>query len=145
MIRDDGVWRCGRPRTDGKPCRQRLDLAEVSCRLHPDPDASLWRERLWEMHRLGVKAGEEHARRDARAAQAEQARAARFRLTEHGLQVVQIGRYAYVWDGPEPLKLGDRCVLPGNWLFAKQSEGLVTGFGTDYDGELSHIVRLVPA
>lgn len=66
-----------------------------------------------------------------------------FRLTEGGRQIVRFGRYAYIWDGEEPLALGDRCLLPGNWLVAQPAEAEVTGFGTAYEGTLSHVVRLI--
>jgi len=65
------------------------------------------------------------------------------RFTENGKQIVRFGKYSYTWDGPEPLALGDRCLLPGNWLFKETSEAEVTGFGTDYDGALSRVVRLI--
>jgi hypothetical protein len=55
--------------------------------------------------------------------------------------------YAYRWTGPGPLQIGDRVLLPANWLSEiKQGPGpfpgTVTGFGRNgYDGPLSSIVR----
>jgi len=66
-----------------------------------------------------------------------------------GDQIVQVGRYAYRWRGPSPLNVGDRVLLPENWLSrAKYGPGpfedIVTGLGTNYQGELSFILRQLP-
>ncbi len=54
------------------------------------------------------------------------------------------GGYAYKWAGATPLDLGDRVVLPHNWLSqgigGERPTGEVIGFGTDYTGDLATIV-----
>lgn len=60
-----------------------------------------------------------------------------------GDQIVRCGRYAYRWRGAEPLKLGDRVQLPGNWVSPDGWEATVTGFGTTYQGSIEAVVRLV--
>ena len=67
-----------------------------------------------------------------------------FRLTTaQGHQIVRCGNYAYAWPGEEPLKVGDRVLLPANWLVNYPSERSVTAFGSSYGGHLSHILRKV--
>jgi hypothetical protein len=136
------TWLCGQPKTNGEPCRMRADLGSPDCRIHGPAPVDTLRLRMWDMHRRGIAAGRELLAREQAQAAREAERAARWRLTERGLQVVQFGRYAYVWDGP-PLKLGDRCLLPGNWLVADPMEAEVTGFGTDYDGTLAQVLRKI--
>lgn len=67
------------------------------------------------------------------------------RMVVDARQVVEVGRYAYAWAGPEPLKVGDRVLLPENWLTRMDSpgpfEGTVTQLGTAYTGELSQIIQ----
>jgi hypothetical protein len=77
------------------------------------------------------------------AAFREVAKTSIFRFIDQGRQVVQVGRYAYAWAGREPLEIGDRVLLPGNWLYPKPSEDTVTGQGTSYTGTLSEIIRKI--
>jgi hypothetical protein len=62
---------------------------------------------------------------------------------------VQVGKYAYFWEGDEPLAPGDRVLLPENWLSPMlyghrgPFEDTVTAIGSDYDGPLSRIIRKV--
>lgn len=58
-----------------------------------------------------------------------------------GDQVVEVEGYAYRWRGTPRLAIGDRVVIPGNWLFPNAREGAVTDLGTTYKGELSFVVR----
>jgi hypothetical protein len=61
-----------------------------------------------------------------------------------GNQIVAIGRYAYVWAGAEPLKVGDVVELPGNWTTGFEPyRGAVTALGTGYNGPLDRVVRRV--
>jgi hypothetical protein len=65
-----------------------------------------------------------------------------------GDQVVEVGRYAYRWHGRPPLVVGERVVLPGNWVSALKSgpgtfEDVVTKLGATYRGELAYIVKRV--
>jgi hypothetical protein len=63
--------------------------------------------------------------------------------------IVQVdGRWAYMWEGPERPAVGDRVLLPANWLSEIKRgpgpfEGVVTevNYRTDYDGPLSTIIR----
>jgi hypothetical protein len=63
-------------------------------------------------------------------------------------QIVRVdGGYAYTWPG-EPLAIGDRVLLPENWLSAVKHghgpfQGTVTGFGTDYDGVMSAVIKKI--
>jgi hypothetical protein len=67
-----------------------------------------------------------------------------FRLTEGGKQIVRFGRYSYLWAGDEPLALGDLCLLPASWVPGSEPHAeRVTGFGTDYDGELVYVVKVI--
>jgi hypothetical protein len=139
--------RCGRPTTSGRPCRQILNSPwSAACGTHATEDDRALEARLSAEWQRGFQAGgggrppapcAECAARKAAAAEA------RLRFTQEGKQIVRFGTYSYVWDGDEPLALGDRCLLPGNWLFKEPSEAGVTGFGTDYEGNLSHVLRLI--
>ncbi|MCA1707509.1 MAG: hypothetical protein LC808_31260 [Actinobacteria bacterium] len=68
-----------------------------------------------------------------------------------GDQVVEVGQYTYRWRGETPLEVGDRVLLPENWLSRMKdgpgpTEGVVTRLGSTYRGELSLIVdRVRPA
>jgi hypothetical protein len=62
-----------------------------------------------------------------------------------GEQVVSVGRYAYRWRGSPPLAVGDRVLLPENWLSRKKDGpghwvGVITELGTTYTGTLAHVV-----
>jgi len=62
-----------------------------------------------------------------------------------GDQVVSVGRYAYRWRGGRPLAVGDRVLLPENWLSRKKDGpghwvGVITELGTTYTGTLAHVV-----
>jgi hypothetical protein len=62
-----------------------------------------------------------------------------------GDQVVSVGRYAYRWQGQPALVVGDRVLLPENWLSRKKDGpgnwvGVVTELGTTYSGDLAYVV-----
>ncbi|MGI5165676.1 hypothetical protein ACQEU3_15070 [Spirillospora sp. CA-253888] len=67
-----------------------------------------------------------------------------------GDQVVEVGRYGYRWSGAEELKVGDRVLLPENYISRIKNgpgpvEGVVTKLGSTYrDGPLSRIIRRLP-
>ncbi|QHC16580.1 hypothetical protein GR131_14555 [Streptomyces sp. GF20] len=67
-----------------------------------------------------------------------------------GFQVVQVGKYTYRWRGSDLLRVGDRVLLPENWL-SKVKEGpghtvgVVTRLGTTYRGSLTDILGRAPA
>jgi hypothetical protein len=64
---------------------------------------------------------------------------------EPGRQVVTINnRLAYVWRGNEPLKVGDKVWLPGNWTTMNHEfTGEVTSLGSAYDGALMPVLRRI--
>lgn len=67
-----------------------------------------------------------------------------------GDQVVSVGRYAYRWRGSPPLAVGERVLLPENWLSRKKDGpgnwiGVVTELGTTYTGTLAVVVDRAPA
>jgi hypothetical protein len=150
----NGVKVCGRPTTIGRPCRQRLHSGggEVACRQHETPEEAAYRQGWWAGQTHGWKQGwaAGHASgQQAAAHEAARQEQATFRTEIAGQQIVQVGRYAYQWDGGEPLAIGDRVLLPANWLSAIKDgpgpfEGVVTQLGTSYMGPLSRIVRRLP-
>lgn len=67
-------------------------------------------------------------------------------IDEQGRQIVQIGRYAYAWNGSEPLAIGDQVFVPENYVSrAQRGPGAyvdtVTDLGTDYRGPLAEVIR----
>ncbi|MFE6917829.1 hypothetical protein [Streptomyces rubiginosohelvolus] len=67
-----------------------------------------------------------------------------------GHQVVDVGGYAYRWRGSTPLEVGDRVLLPENYVSRMKNGpgptlGLVSKLGTTYRGPLSDIVSRAPA
>jgi len=65
-----------------------------------------------------------------------------------GDQVVSVGKYAYRWRGRPPLRVGDRVLLPENWLSRKKDgpghwEGVVTELGSSYSGRIAFVVDRV--
>ena len=66
-----------------------------------------------------------------------------------GDQVVSVGRYAYRWRGVPPLEVGERVLLPENWLSRKKDGpgdwvGVVSALGTAYTGTLAFVVDRAP-
>ena len=62
-----------------------------------------------------------------------------------GDQVISVGKYAYRWRGGQPLAVGDRVLLPENWLSRKKDGpghwvGVITELGTTYTGSLAYVV-----
>lgn len=67
-----------------------------------------------------------------------------------GDQVVSVGRYAYRWRGAPPLEVGERVLLPENWLSRKKDGpgewvGVVTELGSAYTGTLAFVVDRAPS
>ncbi|MFI7089751.1 hypothetical protein ACIBUR_39985 [Streptomyces anulatus] len=67
-----------------------------------------------------------------------------------GHQVVDVGGYAYSWRGSTPLEVGDRVLLPENYVSRMKNGpgptlGVVSKLGTTYRGPLSDIVSRAPA
>lgn len=160
MSEPSDVRRCGRPTRSGTPCQALLHGFDVSCKSHAaedDSELAKWYERG--LH-TGLRRGQEMAGWTA------QHNVERVKELEHqvqelkqkledasryyeieGDQVVEVdGRYAYRWGGSPRLEIGELVVLPPNWLTTTvlgsgSFDGTVTGFGTTYQGQLSHIVR----
>jgi RecJ-like exonuclease len=53
------------------------------------------------------------------------------------------GTRAYTYRAAEPVALGDIVEVPGNRLNASPQEATVIAFGSDYDGPVSSIRRVV--
>jgi len=141
--------RCVKPTKSGVPCKALVQPPNVACAAHADErDKQLARDLSeWAIAQYGngFQDGRDHPE-PCKACQehAEQQRADRFRLTERGKQIVCCGGgYAYTWDGDEPLAIGDRVLLPGNWLYPGPSQDVVRSLGTDYAGPLQRVLRRV--
>jgi hypothetical protein len=149
------VRRCGRPTRSGGQCRAQIYGRDVACRQHTteherevlDAYEQGWREGL----RQGQQSGNElrslateHLER--RIAALEQQLDEKQRVYEvAGDQAVEVGGYSYRWAGHPPLAVGDRVLLPENWLSGLKDgpgsqTGVVTRLGTTYRGQLSRIV-----
>ena len=62
--------------------------------------------------------------------------------TAAGQQLVTIDhRLGYQWNGPEPLKIGDRVWLPKTPFMYDDWIGEVTALGSSYDGAHRAILR----
>lgn len=144
---------CGRPTRSGKPCRTRLAQLEFACAKHAgDHDrelAAAYQRGREEGYELGKKIGSNDAKvewLERRVRELEQRLDDAERYYEFGGdQVIEVGRYAYRWRGDTPLEVGDRVLLPQNWLSRMKdgpgpTEGVVTGLGATYRGELSFII-----
>lgn len=59
----------------------------------------------------------------------------------YGHQIVTAGGFAYVWEGAEPLKVGDKVWLPGPWFSPSDWIGEVESLGTTYTGPLRSVLR----
>jgi hypothetical protein len=143
---------CGRPTRSGKPCRVRIYGRAVACSLH----ITEHEREIAEAYQRGYREGRESSdaasrsnveRLEGRVRELEQRLDEASRLFEiDGDQIVQVGKLTYRWRGPEPLAVGDRVLLPENWLSRMKDgpgpyEGVVTELGSSYRGELSFIVR----
>jgi hypothetical protein len=152
------VRNCGRPTKSGAPCRARVYGSDVACTLHTT-DVE---RQVTEAHRRGYYEGYEQGRKsnedaeklrvewlERRVRELEQKLDDAARYFElDGDQAVEVGRYSYRWSGSPPLKVGDRVLLPENWLSrikdgSGPTEGVVTQLGATYRGSLSHILRRV--
>ena len=152
---------CGRPTKQGKPCGALLYGPQArACRLHETPEDIAYREgyatglKDGSRQRDGereywIDAGRRQERADLERAEADKRALAAFRLkTDDGGQLVIVDdRYTYRWDG-EPLQVGDRVLLPENWLSAVKHghgpfPGVITSLGSAYQGELSRVIRKI--
>ncbi len=154
--------KCGRPTKSGKPCQNPLyGAAFRACGTHETPEDVAWREGYFaglakaredagRDREFWVAEGRRQEREAAKRREGEAERQSRLRTaTSDGQQIVEVDGYAYRWAG-EPLGVGDRVMLPANWLSeVKHGKGpflgTVTAIGSSYDGEMSAIVRKISA
>ncbi|WP_432064644.1 hypothetical protein [Streptomyces sp. C10-9-1] len=151
---------CGRPTRSGSPCKIRVSGSDVACGTH----ATEQDKAVAEAHRRGwsegYRSGSESSaslsksrieRLEQRVKDLEEQLDGAHRVYEvGGHQVVEVGRYTYRWRGSRPLAVGDRVLLPENYV-SRMKDGpgpttaVVTKLGTTYRGPLSDIVGRAPA
>lgn len=134
---------CGRSTKSGQPCRNLFP-----CRAHWKEDDQLiidaWNEAWNAAYQAGIRSGRSMLLSEQDQQRRQERSDANRRYADSGKQIVEVDhRYAYTWDGAEPLAVGDQVVLPSNWLIKHESDGRVTGLGTTYDGALSAIARKI--
>jgi hypothetical protein len=147
---------CGRPTKAGRPCKVQVHGSEVACGIHTTDQERA----VSNAHRSGYQEGYEAGRKASVAASEirissleRQVEELRQRLDKEtrihevgGDQIVDVGGYAYRWRGETPLEIGDRVLLPENYVSRLKHgpgplEGTVTGFGTTYQGPLAFVLR----
>lgn len=149
---------CGRPTKSGSPCKANFSGVAFACKLHTTPEEQALVDAYQNGHRTGRQEGYESGRQSAAMstehlerqiadlkAKLDQA-TRRFRID--GLQAVTVGGYAYVWNGQPDLEVGDRVLLPENYVSRLKDgpgpvEGTVTELGSTYDGIHSRILRRI--
>jgi hypothetical protein len=149
------VRRCGRPTRSGKPCQAIVYGFDIACALHGTGHD----RELAEAYGRGRHEGFQQGREIGAAGAKQQIESLERRVKEleqrlddaarfyeiGGDQVVEVGKYSYRWRGTTPLQVGERVVLPENWLSRMKDGpgpqvGVVTALGSTYRGELSFIV-----
>lgn len=150
---------CGRPTRSGSPCKNQINRFDFACGTHAtEHDRELtkfYAQGYQEGYQRGRESGESGAKSkvewlERRVNDLEQRLDGATRIYEKdGCQVVTVGKYAYRWSGQPPLEVGDRILLPANWLSELKSGpgpqvGVVTQLGTTYDGPLSRIIGRAP-
>ncbi|MGM7439910.1 hypothetical protein [Streptomyces tunisiensis] len=101
-------------------------------------------EREWRQRAAAAQV--EHLERQIR----EELDAKNRRFEVDGDQAVTVDGYGYRWRGPGTLEVGDRVLLPENYVSALRHgpgpfPGTVTELGTTYTGTLSMIISRAPA
>ncbi len=152
------VRRCGRPTRSGAPCRAQIYGRDLACKLHTtDHEREVlaafergWSEGLRQGRESEASLSSDRVRRlERRIAELETAADEQLRIYEvDGSQAVEVGRYSYRWDGEPQLVVGEKVLLPENWLSVVKDGkgpqvGTVTALGTRYQGQLSRILRRV--
>jgi hypothetical protein len=143
---------CGRPtKTSGAPCRNAINWPGRTCPLHETAEDVAYREgweagRKWQADST-VRWNEHDRERWIKEGRRLEAAERDFRThTASRHQIVTCdGGYAYTWAGPDPLAVGDRVMLPANYVNRAPFEGTVTGIGSSYRGVLSAVLRKLPA
>ena len=151
---------CGRPTRAGKPCRVRISGSDVACGTHAtDEDRAVAKahQQGWsEGYKVGCESGASSSKLkiewlERRVEELEQRIDEATRIYElGGDQVVDVGGYAYRWRGGGHLEVGDRVLLPENYVSRMKNGpgpviGVVTALGTTYRGTLSSVVGRMPA
>lgn len=153
---------CGRPTKSGNPCRAQFSGPGFACKIHTtdhDHEKTLIDAYLQglETGRTRARQGEqqaaaariEHLEKQVRTLQ-EQLDAKTRRHEDGGYQAVTVAGYGYRWSGPGRLEVGDRVLLPENYVSTLRHgpgpfPGTVTELGTTYTGTLSTIVARAPS
>lgn len=155
MIEDE-VRTCGRPTKSGHPCKARVSGSDVACGIHSTEQdravADAYRRGYQEGRESGARSSNESSK--LRIAWLErQVEELRQRLDKAtrvhelgGDQVVDVGGYAYRWSGETPLEVGDRVLLPENYVSRMKHgpgpvEAVVHALGTTYQGPLAFVLR----
>ncbi|MFG2720693.1 hypothetical protein ACGFW5_20675 [Streptomyces sp. NPDC048416] len=151
---------CGRPTRSGNPCKVRISGSDVACGTHAteqDKAVAQAHRRGWsDGYKSGSESGASSSRSrierlEQRVKELEEQLDDAKRVYEiGGHQVVDVGGYAYRWRGSTPLAVGDRVLLPENYVSrmkngAGPTLGAVSKLGTTYRGPLSDIVSRAPA
>lgn len=146
---------CGRPTKAGTPCRAQFSGPGFACKLHTTDHEKA----LVEAYQTGLETGRKQEREWQQRAEASQVEhlekqirtlrdeldAQNRRFEVDGGQAVTVGGYGYRWCGPGTLEVGDRVLLPENYVSALHHgpgsfPGTVTELGTTYTGTLRRII-----
>lgn len=145
---------CARPTRSGNPCKIRISGSDLACGTHATEQEKAVAEGHQRGWSEGYKSGSESSARfsksrierlEQRVKELEEQLDNTKRVYEiDGHQVVDVGGYAYRWRGSEPLGVGDRVLLPENYVSRMKNGpgptvGVVSKLGTTYRGSLSDI------
>lgn len=148
---------CGRPTKAGTPCKLRSTYLYMPCTVHTtEEDKTVLLPHLEKAYALGKAAGIREVKSEAwREVDTEKRRLAalveedarqlhrNYREKTSEGQVVEVKGYAFVWDGDEPLRVGDLVKVPGGEWSPGGWEGKVTALGSTYFGGLRKIISKV--
>jgi hypothetical protein len=149
--------RCGRPTKSGKPCQAILSSRrERACSKHATSEDQAYAQGWTDgeaVGRQGWQDAKEAAKSELRVEIGNQIRRERaaeeerrnFRTQAGGKQIVLVDiggsrPLSYTWGG-EPLAVGDRVLLPANWLHTRAFEGTVIKVGSSYQGAMVDVLR----
>ncbi|TGN74990.1 hypothetical protein E5083_21925 [Streptomyces bauhiniae] len=137
----------------------RLSGSDVACGTH----ATEQDKAVTEAHRRGWREGHETGWKSSARSSASRIEQLERRVHEleeqldgakrvyevGGHQVVDVGGYAYRWRGGDLLEVGDRVLLPENYVSRLRNGpgptvGVVSQLGTTYRGPLADIVSRMP-
>lgn len=149
--------RCGRPTKSGKPCQAILsNRRERACGRHATSEDQAYAQGWTDgeaVGRQGWQDAKEAAKSEVRWEIENQIRREKaaeeerrnFRTEVGGKQIVSVDiggsrPFAYTWGG-DPLAVGDRVLLPGNWLHRNPFEGKVVEMGSSYQDAMVDVLR----